>query len=73
VHDVHAQNRDLVTWVDQPGVGKVSQIRFPVAFPSMETRRGELAPGVGEHTDLILAELGYSPSEIEDLHRSKAV
>jgi crotonobetainyl-CoA:carnitine CoA-transferase CaiB-like acyl-CoA transferase len=30
-------------------------------------------PALGEHTDAILAELGYSASEIAGLHTSKAV
>jgi formyl-CoA transferase len=30
-------------------------------------------PAVGEHTDQILAELGFSESEIERLHAERAV
>jgi crotonobetainyl-CoA:carnitine CoA-transferase CaiB-like acyl-CoA transferase len=35
--------------------------------------RMDPVPALGEHTDAILAELGYSASEIADLHTSKAV
>jgi formyl-CoA transferase len=32
-----------------------------------------LGPALGEHTDAILAELGYSATEISDMHRNGAV
>jgi len=35
--------------------------------------RMDPVPALGEHTDAILAELGYSAAEIADLHSSKAV
>ena len=35
--------------------------------------RMDPVPALGEHTDTILAELGYSPAEIAGLHASKAV
>jgi crotonobetainyl-CoA:carnitine CoA-transferase CaiB-like acyl-CoA transferase len=35
--------------------------------------RMDPVPALGEHTDAILAELGYSAAEIAGLHASKAV
>jgi itaconate CoA-transferase len=33
----------------------------------------DAVPAVGEHTDAILAELGYAPAEVADLRAAGAV
>jgi crotonobetainyl-CoA:carnitine CoA-transferase CaiB-like acyl-CoA transferase len=38
-----------------------------------EGPRMDPVPGLGEHTEAILAELGYAPGEIASLHAAKAV
>jgi crotonobetainyl-CoA:carnitine CoA-transferase CaiB-like acyl-CoA transferase len=38
-----------------------------------EGPRMDPVPGLGEHTDAILAELGYGQSEIATLHAANAV
>jgi crotonobetainyl-CoA:carnitine CoA-transferase CaiB-like acyl-CoA transferase len=53
-------------------------IRLPppaVDTPHLAERHGELpfAPGYGEHTDAVLAEVGYSPAELAELRRRGAV
>lgn len=73
VTDEHAVARDIVTWVDQPGLGPVAQIRFPGVFSEMGYRRGELAPEPSQHTDPLLEELGYTKKEVEALKAGGAV
>ena len=46
---------------------RVRQPRHPVRFASAETPVPESVPGLGEHTDEILAELGRTPEQIAAL------
>ena len=52
--------------VDHPTLGKVRIPGYPVQFSENETCTGP-APEHGEHTDSVLGEIGYSPSEIAEL------
>jgi len=53
--------------------GSAKTVRIPLKMSSTppEIRRG--APGLGEHTEEILAELRYTPEAIEELLRAGAV
>ena len=46
---------------------------FPVAMTASPGRFHHAAPGVGEHTDEILSELGYSRADIEGLRQARVV
>jgi formyl-CoA transferase len=65
--------RAMLEWATLPD-GK--RFRIPGIVPKLgETPGGTdwLGPALGEHTDTILAELGYSPEDIEKLHQSGAI
>ena len=64
---------DVLREHDHPVAGRLRQTRTAARFEGTtpEYRRG--APGLGEHTDDILAEAGYEPAEIEALKSGKAV
>ncbi|MET0902406.1 MAG: CaiB/BaiF CoA-transferase family protein [Acidimicrobiales bacterium] len=65
-------NGTFVTW-EHPQAGPLRQPRHPVRFASAETPVPESVPGLGEHTDEILAELGRSAEQIGALRQSGAV
>jgi crotonobetainyl-CoA:carnitine CoA-transferase CaiB-like acyl-CoA transferase len=65
-------NGTFVTW-EHPQAGTVRQPRNPVRFASAETPVIESVPGLGEHTDEILQELGRSAEQIAALHEAGAV
>jgi itaconate CoA-transferase len=69
----HSQLKARGRWreVDSP-VGPLPALLPPVTMPEFEARFDPI-PAVGEHTDRILAGVGYSASEIAGLHASGAV
>ena len=69
----HAQLAARNRWaeVDTP-VGKIKAMMPPGVPDSFEPRM-DAVPGVGEHTDAILAELGYDDEHIARLHEAGVV
>jgi len=65
--------REMTVEVEHPTLGKLRTLGTPIkmsATPLNPRRRG---PMLGEHTDEVLAEAGYSSDEIEQLRYSGAV
>jgi crotonobetainyl-CoA:carnitine CoA-transferase CaiB-like acyl-CoA transferase len=72
--DPQVKGRALLQYVDYPGAPKPVPLANPAvrlsATPGGIRHR---APALGEHTDEILGELGYSEVEIEELRMAKVV
>jgi formyl-CoA transferase len=58
--------------VDHKVRGKYLTIGSPIKFSDLEIEVGP-SPVLGEHTDEVLADLGYSSDDIAKLHAAKAV
>ncbi|MCY1289156.1 Formyl-CoA:oxalate CoA-transferase [compost metagenome] len=69
----HPQLKARDSWreIDSP-VGQLPAM-LPPGRNSAFAPRMDAVPGLGEHTDSLLAELGYAPADIQRLHDSGAV
>jgi 2-methylfumaryl-CoA isomerase len=64
----------LFATVDQPGIGRYLMPGLPLDFSAQVRMPARPAPRLGEHTDLVLAEvLGLSSAEIGRLHNDGIV
>jgi itaconate CoA-transferase len=69
----HAQLRDRDRWIEVGSpVGDVPTLRSPLDGDGWAVR-AEPIPDIGEHTDALLGELGYTPQEITQLRTGGVV
>jgi crotonobetainyl-CoA:carnitine CoA-transferase CaiB-like acyl-CoA transferase len=61
--DPHAISRGVVMDLEHPTVGAVRQPSFPVILSDTPAEFRSFAPLRGQHTDEVLAELGYTAEE----------
>ena len=59
--------------LEQPGIGSYLVPGSPLSFSAYDREPPTRAPQLGEHTDAILHEIGYSDSEIGALHDARVV
>jgi crotonobetainyl-CoA:carnitine CoA-transferase CaiB-like acyl-CoA transferase len=72
MNNVQVINNELIHLMEQPGLGTVRQPRPAARFERTPAGIGGPAPRIGEHTEAILAEVGYAPAEIAALLGSRA-
>ena len=71
--DPQVAARDMVVEVEHPTVGKTKALGFPVKFSDTPVKVERASPLLGQHTDEILASLGYTRERIAELRREGAV
>ncbi len=71
--DRHLQDRGMVVEVDHPRGGKSRQIGFPIKFSDTPWQVRIPAARLGDHTNEVLTELGYTPDEIAQLRHQRVI
>jgi crotonobetainyl-CoA:carnitine CoA-transferase CaiB-like acyl-CoA transferase len=67
-----AANQSILEF-DDPSAGHVRVLAHPIRYDGKAPGLNRPPPSVGEHTDQVLAELGFQPHEIERLRSSSAI
>jgi crotonobetainyl-CoA:carnitine CoA-transferase CaiB-like acyl-CoA transferase len=71
--DEQTQSRRVIRRARHPKLGEIPVVGMPVGFSQFEPGIRRHAPVRGEHTDEVLAECGYTASEIAALRAKKVV
>ncbi len=71
--DPQIKHRDMHFEIEHPVEGKIGQIGFPIKFSKHSEIFRCPPPTLGEHTEEILKEVGYTAEEIEELRGSSAI
>ena len=72
-NDPQVLHNDIIITETHPTAGPIKTVKPPAKFSGTPTALTRHSPGKGEHTDEILAQLGFSQSEIEELHKQNIV
>lgn len=73
IDDPQVRHNETIIETDHPVAGRLRQTRTPARWGATPPDRPQGAPLLGEHSDDILAELGYAPSQVEELRRANVV
>ena len=65
--------QEMVIEAEHPGHGRVRMTGFPVKLDATPARLRRPAPGLGEHTDEVLAEAGYGRDRIAALRKAGVI
>ena len=71
--DPQVRHLGIATPVEHPELGTIEIVGQPVTLTRTPQRMRFAAPGKGEHTDAILAELGYDHGEIAELRKREVI
>lgn len=73
LNDAQAAERPSLRRMQHPKLGELRVVGMPVGFSRMDPAIRRHAPGRGEHTDEVLAELGYTATQVAGLRERKVV
>lgn len=65
----HVIARDMVVTVDHPTCGPIKMVNTPVKYSETQPSIRSPPPMLGQHTDEVIAGLGYSAEQIDELKK----
>ncbi|MEM0075793.1 MAG: CaiB/BaiF CoA-transferase family protein [Conexivisphaerales archaeon] len=71
--DEHVKARQVVMEIEHKKAGRIKQLNIPYRFNNYTFKISKAPPTLGEDTEEILKELGYSKAEIESMKKSLAI
>jgi crotonobetainyl-CoA:carnitine CoA-transferase CaiB-like acyl-CoA transferase len=73
VADEHFLARGGLTMMEHPAVGELQMLSNPIHFSLTPPTYDRHPPLLGQHTEEVLAEVGYSPAEVKSFYEDGAV
>jgi crotonobetainyl-CoA:carnitine CoA-transferase CaiB-like acyl-CoA transferase len=73
LNDPHVQARRLIVQLEHPTAGLIRSLAFPTSFSDTPVSYRLPPPRLGEHTEAVLAELGYDAEAIAQLRAEGVV
>ena len=73
LEDPHLADIEFFRFEEHPSEGRIRTMREPSTWSETVPPSGRFAPRLGQHTREILAEVGYTPDEIDVLIAQNAV
>ena len=71
--DPHFLHRKMVVELDHPTVGKVKQLGIAIKLSETPGKIERFAPAVGENTEEILLDMGYSAEDMAHFRAARAI
>jgi crotonobetainyl-CoA:carnitine CoA-transferase CaiB-like acyl-CoA transferase len=65
--DPHVVAVEAVSWLEEPGIGRLPVPRLPGFGPARGDDPRFAVPGIGQHSAAVLARLGYGPGDVAAL------
>ena len=73
INDPQAEANEYVIWFDHPVLGRTKMLGFPWSFNDMPASVRREAPELGQHTEEILLEIGYTWGDISKLKEEEVI